>query len=115
MVAWPFLVLIRARYPCLFFCTRLDGLNVLRGALTSVDAENARICNDGAEIMDALVDVLGACGSLGWVVSERAEKPRERVDIDDCVEGVRTEELVLLSVVGALLIVEKALLHVSHV
>jgi len=115
MVAWPFLVLILARKPCLFFCTRLDGLNVLRGAPTSADAENSRICNDGPPRVDVFVDVLGACGSLGWDMNERAEKPRDRVVIADGDEEPRSEKFVLVNVVGALLMVENALLLISLV
>lgn len=116
MVCCPFLSLIRARKPCLRFCTLLDGLNVLLGAPNVADAENDRVCIDGAESMDVPVDVTDSGGSLGWDVIERQETPRARFDMEDRVtvvcSGVRD---LLIVVVGVLRMVENALRRVSFV
>ena len=104
---------MRARKPCLRFWTLLDGLNVRRGAPTSAEAENGRICNDGAMIMDVLESP--SCGSLGWDVSESEEKPRFSVDIDERpADGCKVgEDLVERVVIGVLLSTENALCCIS--
>lgn len=108
---------MRERKPCLRFCTLLDGLKVLLGAPSVADAENDRvcICIDGAASMDVRVDVADSCGSLGWDVIERQEKPRVRAERGERVipvcSGVRD---LLVMVVGVRRMVENALRRVSQ-
>ena len=104
---------MRARKPCRRFWTLLEGLNVRRGAPSSAEAENVRICNDGAKIVDVFEGV--GCGSLGWEVSEKVEKPRFSVDINErqAVDGEVDRDLVVMVVTGVLLTTENALCRIS--
>jgi len=100
---------MRAKKPCRRFWTLLEGLNVRRGAPSSAEAENVRVCNDGAKLIDVLEGV--GCRSLGWELSEREEKPRLKDDINElqAVDGEADRDLVVMVVTGVLLTTENAL------
>jgi len=106
---------MRERKPCLRFCTLLDGLKVLLGAPSVADAENDRVCIDGAASMDVRVDVADSCGSRGWDVIERQEKARVRVERGErAIPVCSGVTALLMMVVGVLRMVENALRRVSQ-